>query len=201
MGDGSAIAIVGISCRVPMAGDPVALGELLLSGSSAIREAPDDRLQLADSGIELAPGALCGGFLDQIDRFDCEFFGISPREAALMDPQQRLMLELCWEALEDAVVRPGELKGSQTGVFVGSISSDYADLLRERGAEAMTRHALPGLHRSLIADRLQLRGTLSRGALLHVRCPRQRLCERRGRRRCGAQDALRGGRRRRFDLR
>ncbi len=182
MGDGSAIAIVGMSCRVPMAGDPVALWELLLSGSSAIREAPDDRLRLADSGIELAPGARCGGFLDQIDRFDCEFFGISPREAALMDPQQRLMLELCWEALEDAVVRPGELKGSQTGVFVGSISSDYADLLRERGAEAMTRHALTGLHRSLIANRvsytLGLRGpsmTMDTGqssslVAVHVAC-------------------------------
>ena len=154
MGESSAIALVGMSCRTPNAGDPAALWELLRAGSNAIREAPDDRWPWVGSDVELAAGARYGGFIDRIDGFDCDFFGISPREAALMDPQQRLMLELCWEALEDAVVPPEDLRGTQTGVFVGSISSDYADLLRERGARAMTRHALTGLHRSLIANRV-----------------------------------------------
>ncbi|MGA7704661.1 MAG: type I polyketide synthase, partial [Solirubrobacteraceae bacterium] len=154
MGDGSAVALVGMSCRAPMASDPAALWELLLASSSAIRETPEDRWPLAGGAAELAEGARYGGFLDQVDRFDCDFFGISPIEAASMDPQQRLMLELCWEALEDAVIRPDELEGSQTGVFVGSISSDYADLLRERGTKAPTHHTLTGLHRSLIANRV-----------------------------------------------
>jgi acyl transferase domain-containing protein/NADPH:quinone reductase-like Zn-dependent oxidoreductase/acyl carrier protein len=154
MADGSAIALVGMSCRAPMAGDPAALWELLQAGSSAIRETPEDRRPAPADEAQLAAGARYGGFLDRVDRFDCGFFGISPREAALMDPQQRLMLELCWEALEDAAVPPDRLEGSQTGVFVGSISSDYADLLREQGAEALTHHALTGLHRSLIANRV-----------------------------------------------
>jgi acyl transferase domain-containing protein/NAD(P)-dependent dehydrogenase (short-subunit alcohol dehydrogenase family)/D-arabinose 1-dehydrogenase-like Zn-dependent alcohol dehydrogenase/acyl carrier protein len=152
--EASPIAIVGISCRLPGAPDPTAFWELLRSGSSAVAETPDGRLQLGVEHPALAPGARYGGFLDQIDRFDCAFFGISPREAAAMDPQQRLMLELCWEALEDAAVRASDLKASQTGVFVGSISSDYADLLHEHGSSAPTRHSMTGLHRSLIANRV-----------------------------------------------
>lgn len=156
MRDRSAIAVVGISCRVPGARSPEAFWRLLRDGKSAIREVPPDRLdaeQLLDVS-ELAPGARYGGFLDQIDRFDCSFFGISPREAAAMDPQQRLMLELCWEALEDARVVPSGLDGSQTGVFVGAIAGDYADLLHGKGAGAITRHAATGLLRSMIANRV-----------------------------------------------
>jgi acyl transferase domain-containing protein len=156
MRDGSAIAVVGISCRVPGAGSPDAFWRLLRDGKSAICEVPPDRWdaeQLLEVG-ELAPGVRYGGFLDQIDRFDCAFFGISPREAAAMDPQQRLMLELCWEAFEDARVVPSGLAGSHTGVFVGAISSDYADLQHGRSAGAVTRHAATGLLRSMIANRV-----------------------------------------------
>ncbi len=71
-----------------------------------------------------------------------------------MDPQQRLMLELCWEAFEDAAVVPGGLRDAQTGVFVGAISGDYADLLHGQGAQAVTRHAFTGLHRGMIANRV-----------------------------------------------
>ncbi|WP_413805384.1 type I polyketide synthase [Streptomyces sp. OE57] len=94
-----------------------------------------------------------GGFLDRVDTFDASFFGISPREATAMDPQQRLMLELAWEAFEDAGVRPGTLKDSPTGVFVGAIWDEYAALLR-RDATAATRHAMTGVHRSIIANRV-----------------------------------------------
>jgi acyl transferase domain-containing protein/NADPH:quinone reductase-like Zn-dependent oxidoreductase/acyl carrier protein len=156
MRDRSAIAVVGISCRVPGAGSPDAFWRLLRDGKSAICEVPPDRWdaeQLLEVG-ELAPGVRYGGFLDQIDRFDCAFFGISPREAAAMDPQQRLMLELCWEAFEDARVVPSGLAGSHTGVFVGAISSDYADLQHGRSAGAVTRHAATGLLRSMIANRV-----------------------------------------------
>jgi acyl transferase domain-containing protein/NADPH:quinone reductase-like Zn-dependent oxidoreductase/acyl carrier protein len=150
--DGHAVAIVGLSCRVPQASNPAAFWELLRSGTGAISEMPSDRWPSDEQGI--APGARFGGFLEQIDRFDCAFFGISPREAAAMDPQQRLMLELCWEALEDAAVPADDLNASRTGVFVGSISTDYADLLHEYGPSAQTRHAMTGLHRSMIANRV-----------------------------------------------
>jgi pimaricinolide synthase PimS1 len=154
MVDGSAIAVVGIACRTPGATDPRALWELLRSGSSAISEVPEDRRPRGVDDAELAVGSRYGAFLEQIDRFDCGFFGISPREAAAMDPQQRLMLELCWEALEDAQIVPEALSGSSAGVFVGSISSDYADLLHEAGARAHSRYVLTGTHRSLIANRV-----------------------------------------------
>ncbi|WP_143678101.1 type I polyketide synthase, partial [Streptomyces rhizosphaericus] len=94
-----------------------------------------------------------GGFLDRVDTFDASFFGISPREATAMDPQQRLMLELAWEAFEDAGIRPGTLKDTPTGVFVGAIWDEYAALLR-RDATAATRHAMTGVHRSIIANRV-----------------------------------------------
>ena len=150
------IAIIGTSCRLPGASNPHAFWRLLREGVSAISRAPADRRQLEQSIVanELEPGALYGGFLEEIDRFDPAFFGISPREAAAMDPQQRLMLELCWEALEDGAVVPTTLRDSQTGVFVGAIACDYHDLLHGCGSEAVTRHAFTGLHRGMIANRV-----------------------------------------------
>ena len=65
------------------------------------------------------------GFLPQIDGFDAQFFGISPREAAYMDPQQRLMLEVSWEAMEDAGLVPEQLAGADVGVFAGAFTLDY----------------------------------------------------------------------------
>ena len=86
-----------------MTADPDAFWELLRHGTSAITEVPGRRWDPAEAD----PGpARYGGFVDQVDRFDADFFGISPREAAAMDPQQRLMLELSWEALEDAGIIP-----------------------------------------------------------------------------------------------
>ena len=156
MSEGSAIAIVGISCRFPKAPCPHAFWQLLRDGASAIAQTPHDRWERdGRSAADVPePGLLHGGFLEQIDQFDPGFFGIAPREAATMDPQQRLILELGWEALEDAGMVPERLAGTSVGVFVGAISSDYADLLRERGGEALTRHVLTGTHRGMIANRL-----------------------------------------------
>jgi acyl transferase domain-containing protein len=122
-----------------MANDPAELWRLLRTGTCA---------------ITVGRGGRRGGFLDGVDEFDAEFFGISPREAAAMDPQQRLTLELVWAALEDARVPPSALRGSRTGVFVGALRDDYASLVHQRGAEAVTAHSMTGLNRGLIANRV-----------------------------------------------
>ncbi|GAA1018274.1 hypothetical protein Aple_034790 [Acrocarpospora pleiomorpha] len=137
-----------MACRLPQAPDPAAFWELLRGGRSAITEPPAGRWE----GAEDAPRF--GGFLADVDRFDPEFFGISPREAAEMDPQQRLVLELAWEALEDARIPPGRLAATPAGVFVGAIAADYAALVHRGGPAAVTRHTLTGLNRGLIANRV-----------------------------------------------
>lgn len=140
------IAIVGISCRFPGGDGPEQFWRLLRDGRSAIGQAPEGRWD----DVELPMRT--GGFLDRIDGMDLGFFGISPREASVMDPRQRLMLELGWEALEDARVLPDELRGSRTGVYVGAIWDDYAALLRDLGGP--TPHSLTGTNRGIIANRL-----------------------------------------------
>ena len=153
------LAILGMACRFPNAPSPEAFWRLLREGLSAITEAPRERWD-ADALFDpdlAAPGKMntrWGGFLDRIDGFDPMFFGVSPREATAMDPQQRLMLELSWEALEDAGIVPGTLKGSQTGVFFGSIWDDYATLLYQHGTQAITQHTVMGHHRSILANRV-----------------------------------------------
>ncbi|WP_046087378.1 type I polyketide synthase [Streptomyces antioxidans] len=141
----------------PAPGDPTTDGP---AADGPVTEGP-----AADSSVSPAP-TWYGGFLDRVDTFDASFFGISPREATAMDPQQRLMLELAWEAFEDAGIRPGTLKDSPTGVFVGAIWDEYAALLR-RDATAATRHAMTGVHRSIIANRVSYRFGL-RGPSLTV---------------------------------
>ncbi|MDT0346653.1 type I polyketide synthase, partial [Streptomyces litchfieldiae] len=148
-----------MSCRLPKAKSPSAFWQLLSEGRSGITEVPAGRWDAAalfDADIT-APGKLnsrWGGFLDDVAGFDADFFGISPREAAMMDPQQRLVLELGWESLEDAGIVPETLRGTRTGVFVGAIWDDYAIRLYKHGTERITRHTVTGLHRSIIANRL-----------------------------------------------
>ncbi len=153
------VAVVGVACRLPRAPDPEAFWRLLASGQHAIAEAPAERLAAAGrgSGEALAgeeAGIRLGAFLDRVDRFDPAFFGISPREAAAMDPQQRLVLELAWEALEDARIVPAAIRGEGAGVFLGSIANDYSNLTHRSGPDAIGRHTMTGLHRSIIANRV-----------------------------------------------
>ncbi|MFG2846348.1 type I polyketide synthase [Kitasatospora sp. NPDC048296] len=145
-----AVAIIGLSCRLPQAPDPRSFWDLLRRGASGITDAPADRW----SGLDLDGAPSRGGFLDRIDTFDPGFFGISPREAALMDPQQRLMLELAWECLEDAGAVPDRLRATQTSVFVGAIAADYSTVLQRHGLEAITPHTVTGLNRGIIANRV-----------------------------------------------
>ncbi|WRZ96258.1 SDR family NAD(P)-dependent oxidoreductase [Streptomyces sp. NBC_01007] len=153
------IAVIGLACRLPGAADPAAFWRLLSEGADAITDVPPDRWDRAAVGDAdpSAPGRTDirrGGFLDRIGHFDAGFFGVSPKEAAAMDPQQRLVLELAWEALEDAHVRAGTLRSTRTGVFVGAIWDDYATLHHRSGLTAISPHTVTGLHRSIIANRV-----------------------------------------------
>ncbi|MFI1913807.1 type I polyketide synthase [Nocardia sp. NPDC020380] len=139
------IAVVGASCRFPGAVRPAEFWRLLHDGGDAVTDTPADRRTPANAGMR-------GGFISGTGEFDAEFFGISAREAAAMDPQQRLMLELGWEALEDARMVPARLGGTATGVFVGAIADDYATLTQRH--DAITQHSLTGTNRGLIANRL-----------------------------------------------
>lgn len=110
-GSNDPIAIVGMACRFPGSPNIDEFWKLLTEGRDAITEVPPDRWSIGEFYDEdpNAPGKMrtkWGGFIDHVDEFDPQFFGISPREAVQMAPQQRLMLELAWEALEDAGIAP-----------------------------------------------------------------------------------------------
>ena len=119
---GSPIAIVGMACRFPGGPDLSAFWHWLESGGYAVTQGRPDGLTLT---AESAESAAWGAYLTALDRFDAEFFRIAPVEAELLDPQQRLLLETSWEALEDAGLDPGELRGSRTSAYAGLWRNDY----------------------------------------------------------------------------
>jgi acyl transferase domain-containing protein/acyl carrier protein len=124
------IAVIGVSCRFPGAENPQQLWDHLVNGVDSITEIPPDRWNVDEfySSDRTIPGKMItrwGGFLEDIDRFDAGFFGISPREAERIDPQQRILLELSWEALADAGQVPERLAGEPVGVFIGISMTDY----------------------------------------------------------------------------
>jgi acyl transferase domain-containing protein/acyl carrier protein len=140
------IAIVGIGCRLPPSvRGPDEFWAFLERGESAIRPAPEQRVKLS-SGLE----GCHGGWLDSIDAFDCQFFGISPKEADAMDPQQRLMLEVSWDALEDAFINPDLLRGTRTGFFIGLSTNEYA----QHQPSSPEPHSITGNAPSIAANRL-----------------------------------------------
>ncbi len=135
------IAVVGLSCRFPQAGSPEEFWRLLEAGADAVTEIPADRWDLDEyyDPDPASPGKMyCrhGGFLDDVRGFDAPFFRASPREAESMDPQQRILLEVAWEALERAGVNPRSLQGSSTSVHIGVTTRDYTELLLSSAHES-----------------------------------------------------------------
>ncbi|MEV4750087.1 type I polyketide synthase [Streptosporangium sp. NPDC049248] len=152
------IAVVGMACRLPGANSPEELWELLCRSENTISEIPSGRFPVEEvyhpvSGVPGKIASKYGGFVSGIDEFDAEFFGISPREAAAMDPQHRMVMEVAWEAFEDAglvLERMPELTGA---VFMGVITSDYWD--RQSGVlEELDVHTVAGSTRGGNAGRI-----------------------------------------------
>lgn len=154
------IAIVGIGCRYPGAADsPDAFWRVIAGGVDCVREVPGDRWNADDfySRDPAAPGRSIskrGGFIDNIDKFDAKFFGISPREAPLVDPQQRVLLETAWEALEDAGIPADGLAGSHTGVYVGYCYSDFVRRTASGGLAEISPYSITGLNDCIAANRI-----------------------------------------------
>ena len=152
------IAITGMGCRFPKANNPEAFWQLLRNGQQAISSVPASRWSATDfydpNPKAAGKTSSCrGGFLDDIEKFDAAFFGISPEEAHHIDPQQRLFLEIAWEALEHAGIAPLGLSDSATGVFSGLCTIDYHRLLY-RDFSAIGPHSGTGTTMSITANRL-----------------------------------------------
>ncbi|MFE2634591.1 type I polyketide synthase [Streptomyces scopuliridis] len=151
------VAIVGMGCRFPGGvRSPEDLWELLAEGRGAISGFPGDRgwdLDVLAGDGEGRSATQEGGFVHDAPRFDPGFFDISPREALAMDPQQRLLLEVAWEAIERSGIDPATLRGSRTGVFVGTNSQDYAHLVLA-SRDDMGGYAGNGLAASVMSGRL-----------------------------------------------
>src|SRR5215470_15383738 len=140
------IAIVGIGCRYPrnLSSSEQLWDFVEHGGNAAVPEFPTDRgwnLPALTNPDRDAPGSTYvrgGSFLDGVGDFDSSFFGISPREALAMDPQQRILLEVAWEALEHAGIDPATLRGRQAGVFAGVMGCDYRPTRIPEAVEGMS---------------------------------------------------------------
>jgi polyketide synthase PksL len=143
------IAIVGMALRFPGAQNLEEFWEILSEGRSVISALPNVRRQ---AGFPVGQ-EFWGGFIEDADCFDAEFFGVSPREAQTMDPQQRFVMELAWNALEDAGFAPASLTGSRTGVFMGVCHWDYLEMIG-RSSEAGHAYTPTGIAPSIVSNRI-----------------------------------------------
>ncbi|MGA3954103.1 amino acid adenylation domain-containing protein, partial [Ralstonia nicotianae] len=150
------IAIIGLGCRFPGADDADAFWDVLAGQVDAIGAVPQARRAAGtfdEPRAEVPSQVRLGGFLDRVDAFDAAFFSISPLEAARMDPQQRLALEVAWQALEDAGIAASGLAGSTTGVFIGISTHDY-ESLQDRAGSELSVYSATGNAGSIVANRL-----------------------------------------------
>ncbi|WP_344646451.1 SDR family NAD(P)-dependent oxidoreductase, partial [Streptomyces durmitorensis] len=152
------IAVVSMSCRLPGGiNTPEDYWQLLVSGGDAVGGLPKrwESLGLYDADPEALGKSYAreGGFIDDVEGFDAEFFGITPREAQSMDPQQRIVLETVWEALERSGIRPETLAESRTGVYLGTMGSDY-DNPHNHDYEALDGYLGTGNTSSVLSGRV-----------------------------------------------
>ncbi|WP_434419161.1 beta-ketoacyl synthase N-terminal-like domain-containing protein [Nannocystis pusilla] len=152
------VAVVGIGCRFPGAADPAAYWSLLRAGRHAIVDVPPSRWDAAalyDADPQRPGRTLCrsGGFLPAVDGVDWRALRLSPREAKAIDPQHRLLLEVAWEALEDAGLPLEAVAGSRTGVFVGATWNDYARM-QSRDRDRLDGYAAAGTPMAFAANRI-----------------------------------------------
>ncbi len=149
---GDAVAIVGMGCRLPGGvSSPEELWQLLAAGTDAVSAFPEDRGWSPDPAE--TGHVRSGGFLSGATDFDADVFRISPREARAMDPQQRHLLEVSWEALERAGIDPVSLRGSRTAVFAGISDQDYVPRLHET-SDSFGGYALTGGAASVASGRV-----------------------------------------------
>ena len=149
------LAIIGISCRFPGGiTNPESFWRFLMARSDGISPVPEDRKKLWQLWGTNRFSLTNGGFLDKIDQIDAAFFNLSPREARHIDPQHRLLLELAWEAFEDAGYPGDRRSGSATGVFIGIYLDEYWDLQRYLHTESIDAYTNTGGTMSIAANRL-----------------------------------------------
>lgn len=150
------IAIVGMAARFPGADSLEAFWQALVQGKDCIRKVPDGRWDIDQLAVQLAEKktlAPWGGFLERVDEFDAAFFGISGREAVHIDPQQRMLLEVTWEALANAGMPVNQLAGQPVGVYVGISGSEYGQAQMSR-IDQVNGYFATGSALSVAANRL-----------------------------------------------
>lgn len=155
------IAIIGIGCRFPGgAHDYQSFWHNLISGKDCLSATPKNRYnaQHLYSKDKAKLGRLTGGrggYIEGFDEFDPAFFGIGPREAENMDPQQRKLLEVAWEALEDAGQKPFDMAGQKVGVFVGGFTLDYKIVqFADLSFNGIAAHTATGTMMTLLSNRI-----------------------------------------------
>lgn len=155
------VALIGIGCRYPGGiNGPEDFWQVLANGIDCITETPPSRwdtYRFYRSNKEI-PGTLLqkwGGYIDGADEFDPAFFGITPREAVYMDPQQRKLLEVTWEALEDGGQKPAALAGEAVGVFIGAFTADYK-IIQFSGNyhDNLAAHTSTGVMMTMVSNRI-----------------------------------------------
>lgn len=142
------IAIIGMASLLPGANTVEEFWENLLQEKELIKTFPKERGQWQAP----ASSPVLGGFVENVAQFDADFFHIAPREAELMDPQQRLFLQIVWNTLEDAGYTPADLAKTKTGVFVGAFKNDYAELVAENNIS--DSYLTTGITQSILANRI-----------------------------------------------
>jgi len=150
--------ITGRACRLPGANDPQAFAESLFAGKDLVTEIPRERWSQSaflhpQPGVRGKSYTFAAGVLDDLWSFDASVFSISAREASQMDPQQRILLQVVWEALEDAGLPPDRLAGQSVGVFVGASTMGYGTRLAHDPLTA-DAYLMTGNTLSLVSNRI-----------------------------------------------